>query len=529
MPGKITGMGENNMEKRAVLELKNIGKSFPGVKALDQVDLTLREGSVLALVGENGAGKSTLIKIITGVYRPEEGEMYVDGKKVVYHKPQDAFDGGISVVHQERSLCDTFSVMENMFLQAMTTKALSRINYKKYRELARRYLDIVGLDISPDASVSRLKSGQRQMLEIARALAMEARIIMLDEPTASISMKEARILLDTVRKLRDQGYSFLFVSHKMEEVMDIADDITVIRDGRHICDFHLEQDTDRDILRKQIVKAMVGREEKTETFPTRDQSEHLVVLSAENAVSKSNPIPKSFSLYQGEICGWYGLVGAGRTEFAAELIGVDPLTSGTLKIKGEKVRIRDPKEAIQTYRIAYVSENRNEEGVFLASPITVNVSASVLKKISRHGWIDQKAEQETAGEFVEKLSIKTPSLSQLVMNLSGGNRQKVSVAKALAAEPQIVIFDEPCVGIDIKTKEEMYEIIYQLTEAGISVILISSDMKEMIGIADRILVFADSRICDELINTKEYSEMSGKIMNAILANSAGKERENLTI
>ena len=501
--------------RKKVLELKNITKTFPGVKALDEVSLTLYEGSVLALAGENGAGKSTLIKVITGVHKPDSGEMWLYDKKVSFNDTHDAFDSGISVVHQERNLCDTFTVAENMFLEQITRKSGGIINMKKYNEMAKKYLDMVGLDVKPTQKVTDLKSGQQQLLEIARALSMNAKIIMLDEPTASISVTESDLLLTRVEELRKQGYAFVFVSHKLDEVFRIADDIVVIRDGHNTLNANLD-DMDEG-FRDKVITAMVGRAESKITYPVRDMTKGEVVLEANEIEGRAHRYPCSFKLHRGEILGWYGLVGAGRTEVARELVGVDRIASGDLIINGKKAVIRTPKQAMDEFNMAYISENRNEEGVFVAHDIASNITSSVHKQIGGFaGWISKKKENAIADEFIKRLSIKTPSRAQAVMNLSGGNRQKVSVAKVLATQPDILIFDEPSVGIDIKTKEEIHDMIIELAKSGISIILISSDMDEMIKIADRITVFNEGKIVDDLENSKKYGEMSEKIMHAII-------------
>ncbi|MDD5018085.1 MAG: sugar ABC transporter ATP-binding protein [Eubacteriales bacterium] len=493
-----------------VLELINISKSFPGVKALDNVSLKLKKGSVLALVGENGAGKSTLIKIITGVFKPDGGEIRLHGQEVRFDSPHDTFAKGISVVHQERNLCDTFTVTENMFLERITEKSTEIINIKHYHCEAQKYLDIVGLNVSPTDSVDSLRSGQQQLLEIARALSSDAKIIMLDEPTASISINEAEVLLKTVENLRDQGYSIIFVSHKLEEVFRIADNICVIRDGKNAGE-------SSDFDREELIFRMVGRAESKKIYPVRDRTDCEVVLEAKEIVSRENPSPYSFKLHRGDIYGWYGLVGAGRTELAQELIGIDPVTRGAIEVGGKKVSIKNPKEALEKYGIVYISENRNEEGVFVTHDIVTNISSSIIKKISGIlGWVNRKKECTLANKYIDMLQIKTPSLQQYVVNLSGGNRQKVSVAKGLATDPQIVIIDEPTVGIDIKTKDEIHDIIWKLANDGISIILISSDLNEMVRLADRITVFNNFKICAHLSNTKDYTEMSKKIMRHIL-------------
>jgi len=500
--------------KRTILKLKNISKSFPGVKALDGVSLELKEGEVLALVGENGAGKSTLIKIITGVYTPDEGEVYIYGEKVTFTNTRQAFQRGINAVHQERNLINTFTVAENILLGKITEQMLSKVNMKLINEEAVKYLDLVGLAVPPDKDVDSLSAGQKQMLEIARALSSDSKIIMLDEPTASISMKEAEILLNTVRRLKEQGFSFIYVSHKLEEIFNIADSVCVIRDGKNAGPILPVQELDRN----KLITMMIGRSEDTKGYPSRDMTSQPVILEAKDISSKHSPYKCSFKLHKGEILGWYGLVGAGRTEAARKIIGIDPILRGKLYINGKAVKIKSTKDALEKMRIAYISENRNEEGLFLAHSITTNISASIWKKISnRLGLLDVKKERETAERYRVELDIKTPDINQLVNNLSGGNRQKVSISKSLAALPEILIIDEPTVGIDVKTKAEIYEIIWKLSQQGMPIIFISSDMPELIRISDRILVFRDGYICGELMSNKDYNTMSKRIMENIVS------------
>lgn len=503
-----------------ILELRNISKSFPGVKALDNVSLAIDGSSVMALVGENGAGKSTLIKIITGVYPTYEGTMLLYGQKVKFNNPRDAFNAGISVVHQERNLIDTFTIAENIFLERITDRATRRINMKPLYEEAEKYLDMIGLKVSPKDGLANLKAGQKQLLEIARALSRDAKIIMLDEPTASTSIKESEELLEIIDRLRSQGYTFIYVSHKLEEVFRIADKICVLRDGKNAGEIMSRPDFDRDT----VIKQMIGRVERKTGFGIRDKSNEPVVLEAKNIASKHTPKPVSFKLHRGAVLGWYGLVGAGRTEIAREIIGVDPICQGVIELEGKPVRIRNTKDSLNKYGIAYISEDRNKEGLFLIHSIKTNISSSIWKRESRFfGFVDTKEERRVAEEFIRKLEIKTPSFNQMVMNLSGGNRQKVSMAKGMATKPKVLVFDEPTVGIDIKSKEEIHSMILELAESGISVIVISSDMDEIIRISDHILVFNDGEIYGELHNTKNYSEMSCKIMNMIMKSEESSE------
>ncbi len=507
------------MTENYILELKNITKVFPGVKALDNVNFRLKRGEVHALVGENGAGKSTLIKILTGVYQPEEGCIFIDGKQVSLLSPQEAFSHGINVVHQERNLVPTFTVAENIMIEQYCRKMTSRINQKKINQDAQKYIDLVGLDFEPTKNVEELTAGKQQLVEIAKSLSSEAKIIFLDEPTASISVKEGEDLLKLIRNLKNQGFTFVFVSHKLEEVFAIADTVTVLRDGKNIKgitidDIHVPI---KKLTRDQLITMMVGRKEEFQPFENRDFSDKKISLETKNVRSVGSSKPKSFHLYEGELLGWYGLVGAGRTEFARTLIGYDPPIEGEVFVKGKNVHIKNIIQMQKEHKLYYLSENRKEEGLFLSHSIKINISSSMLNNITNHfGILDFKKERAVADKFKKELDIKTSSINQLVMNLSGGNQQKVSIAKGLSVEPEILIIDEPTVGIDVMTKAEIHRLMYNLTGEGKSIICITSDLQEIIQIADRIVVFKDGRIVGELKNSKVYGEMSTKIMKLIM-------------
>ena len=507
------------MMENYILELKNITKVFPGVKALDNVNFSLKKGEVHALVGENGAGKSTLIKILTGVYQPNEGSIFVDSKKVSLLNPQEAFTHGINVVHQERNLIPTFTVAENIMIEQYCKKMTSMINQKKINQDAQKYIDMVGLDLEPTKNVEGLSAGKKQLVEIAKALSSDAKIILLDEPTASISVKEGEGLLDLIRNLRNEGVTFIFVSHKLEEVFNIADTVTVLRDGKNVKGegtngVHVPV---KDLTRDQLITMMIGRTEEFRAFEDRDFSDKKVILETKMLRSVDSPKPKSFKLYKGELLGWYGLVGAGRTEFARTLIGYDPPIECEEFVNGEKAVVKNIRQMQSKHKLYYLSENRKEEGLFLDHSIKVNISSSMLNKIkNRFGMLNFKKEQEVANKFKDELDIKTPSINQVVNNLSGGNQQKVSIAKGLSVEPDILIIDEPTVGIDVKTKAEIHKLMYNLTNEGKSIICITSDMQEIIQIADRIVVFKAGKISGELKNSKVYGEMSTKIMKLIM-------------
>lgn len=502
-----------------ILELKNITKIFPGVRALDNVDFRVREGEIHALMGENGAGKSTLIKIITGVYKQNEGTMFVNGREASFNSPRDAFNSGINVVHQERNLFPTFTVAGNIMIEHYTDRMMKRVNQREINKAAEKYIEMVGLKVSATKSVESLSAGQQQLIEIAKALSSEAKIILLDEPTSSISVNEAEMLINLIKKLRDQGMSFIFVSHKIEEVFALADSVTVLRDGKNVVSTDTGEISSpvKDITRDELITRMVGRTKEFQSLEMRNFEKAEVVLETKDLRSVDSPKMKSFKLRKGELLGWYGLVGAGRTEFARAIIGYDTVLGGEQYINGEKVKAKSITRMQNKHKICYLSENRKEEGLFLDHNVKNNITSAVLKRMRGFlVFLNPKKEQETAEKYREELQIKTPSLRQTVRNLSGGNQQKVSLGKGLAVEPDIMIIDEPTVGIDIKTKADIHRIMYGLTTKNKSVICITSDMMEIVQIADRIVVFKDGRITGEIINTKDYDEMSKKIMNLIM-------------
>ena len=496
-----------------ILELENITKIFPGVKALDHVSFRIKKGEVHALVGENGAGKSTLINIISGVFEPTEGKLKVDGKEEKIGSPGKAFDIGIGVVHQERNLIDTFDIAENICFMDVSTGKKKWIDKKEMNIRAEKAMERVGLDLDPKQNIEKLTSGKKQMLEIARAMCMDSKVLLLDEPTASISLTEAQILLDTVKQLKKEGVSIIYISHKLEEIFEIADSITVIRDGKNVGETLPASELDKDGL----IELMVGRKHETATYETRDFSNTPVVLEAKEIQSRKNPVPKSFHLKKGEILGWYGLVGSGRTECAREIIGIDPVREGQIFLNGKAVKIGSYEEAFEKYRICYISENRKEEGLFLQHSITDNIGIIALKQICKKGgFVSYKKQNEITETYRKSLSIKAKDIFVETASLSGGNQQKICIAKGLCVNPEIMIIDEPTVGIDVNTKGEIHTLIYELSKQGISVIVISSDMGELVNLADRIIIFRDNEIKGELKNNKDYGSMSTKVMGSIL-------------
>ena len=493
------------------IRLERIGKSFNGVTALEEVSLEIRPGEALALLGENGAGKSTLIKILSGVHRASEGRMLVNEKSVAPVTPHEAVELGIGVVHQERNLVPELSVAENVFIGRLPRRG-PFVNRKLLEREAQRWLDLVGFDVDPSIPAGSLSPGQGQLLEIARALSLESRYLLLDEPTASIGEGEAQNLFAVLRRLREAGQGLLFVSHKLDEVYELCDRITVIRDG---CDV-IDGAPLSEVSRQQLVEAMVGREFVHVDLPPRSPGER-VALELRGLSTVHGHREVDLRAHEGEIVALYGLVGAGRSELARAIVGLDRVLDGDVLVDGAPARVRTPASAIGRYGIGYVSEDRKGEGLILADSIRSNASMAIWDRCA--GWLGYLSAGRTWPKVegpLGRLSVKMHSPRQNVGELSGGNQQKVSAAKWLAADAGILIFDEPSVGIDVGAKDEMHHLLWQLAMEGKTVIMISSDLREVVQLADRVLVMGANRILVELRNTHFYEEMSRRIMDAIV-------------
>jgi ribose transport system ATP-binding protein len=496
----------------AELLISKVSKEFPGVLALNQVNLTLTGGTVHALLGENGAGKSTLIKIITGVYVADSGSMKVNGQEMSFNNPIESTEAGIAVVHQERNLIPEFSVEENITLHNPPLK-LGVINRVERTRLAKQALQTLGFEIDLNERVKNLSVAQMQLVEIAKALVTNAKIILLDEPTASITGSETEKLFDIIRKLKNQGTAVLFVSHKLEEVYEICDAVTVLRDGVSV----LESKSLSEYKQGEIVDLMVGRHLAERKNVTRkiDRSKKPVI-ELKNLSTALGHRNINLTLYPGEVLGMYGLVGAGRSELARSILGLHATTGGQILLNGIEVKIKNFRDALHKFRIGYVTENRKEEGLFLDFPVRKNISVTILSKIlQKLSIINPKKEDDVATKYVDRLGIKVVDNNQLALTLSGGNQQKVSVSKWLAAETKILIIDEPTVGVDVRTKAAFHELITQLADEGLSIILISSDLAEMVAVADRILVMRRYELVGDIDNSKDYQSMSRSIMNSI--------------
>ena len=475
-----------------ILTMKGIDKSFPGVHALDHVNLEIRKGEVHALMGENGAGKSTLMKVLTGIYSKDDGTITYEGKEVEFSNPREAQDAGIVIVHQELNMLGHLTVAQNIFIgrEIMNGKL---IDDKKMNEEAKKLFDQLGIDIDPKETMSRLTVGRQQMCEIAKAISHEAKVIVFDEPSAALTEAEIEELFKIIRDLRDKQMGIVYISHRMDEIKVITDRVTVMRDGSYVGTL-----ITKDCTKEDIINMMVGRtiyeDPKTESAVAKDAP---VVLKVEHLNAGRMVRDVSFELRKGEILGFSGLMGAGRTETARALFGADPKESGDIYVNGQKVDIKSPQDAVKC-GIGYLSEDRKRYGIVVDKTVAENSTMSTLERFMKGLFIDKKKENQTAQEYVEILKTKTPSVDQLVVNLSGGNQQKVVIAKWLVRNCDILIFDEPTRGIDVGAKSEIYQLMNELAAEGKSIIMISSEMTEILRMSDRIVVMCEGRKTGEL-------------------------------
>ncbi|MFF2409602.1 sugar ABC transporter ATP-binding protein [Streptomyces sp. NPDC058092] len=495
-----------------LLECDGIVKVFPGVRALDDVGLRLTAGSVHALLGENGAGKSTLIKILTGVHTPDGGRLLRDGDEIHLRSPLEATRAGIGVVHQERNVIPGFSVAENITLQSPPSRR-GLFDREAMTESARRCLAELGLDLDPHRPVRELSVAQQQLVEIAKALHTESRVLLLDEPTASLSPQDSEHLFDVVRRLTARGTCVVFVSHKLEEVFAICDTVTVLRDGRSV----LESAPLAGHTQDDVVTLMVGRAHTTtELSPRAGDTSAAPALSLVDVSTAAGHQGVSIDVRPGEIVGLYGLVGAGRSELVKAVLGLERITGGEIRVHGRAARIGSPRQALHEHGIGYLTENRKEEGVFLGQPIDRNITVTVWRRLARAlGYVSSRQERDTAQDLVQRLGIRIAGLRQNAGELSGGNQQKVSLAKWLAVDTRLLIVDEPTVGVDVRTKHAFHELIWELAAGGLPILLISSDLAEMVTLADRIVVMADHHIRGEVDNDHDYERMSGRVIRII--------------
>lgn len=483
----------------ALLKMENIKKSFPGVQALSNGHLEVRKGEVHILLGENGAGKSTLMKILSGVYQANEGTIHLEGKQVEIKNTKDAQKHGVGIIFQEFNLIPHLSVAENIYFGRVPRLLSSVVNRKKLFEDTARILNELQLEISPKTLVKDLGVAEQQMVEIAKALSIQSRILIMDEPTAALTEQEIAKLFERIHSLKEKGVSIIYISHRLEEFARIADRVTVMRDGRYI--------TTVDFAKSSIdelIGLMVGRslEDKFPKDTTIKKGKEL--LKVDNLSTKDKLKNVSFSLHAGEVLGISGLMGSGRTELARAIFGADPISKGEIYIEEEQVKINSPMQAIEK-GISYLSEDRKKNGVALNLSIRENITMANLKAVSNGSVINQKQEANKAEEFIKSLNIKTPSMEQKVKFLSGGNQQKVIIAKWLHTKTKIFIFDEPTRGIDVGAKIEVYQLINKLAREGNAVIMISSEMPEILGLSDRILVMSEGK-CTAILDRKEATQ-----------------------
>lgn len=472
-----------------ILEMKGIKKRFGGIKALDGVDLRLRPGEVHALLGENGAGKSTLMKILGGSYTKDEGTIYMNGEEVDLSSPEKARRNGIAVIYQEQALVDCLTVADNIMMGHFPNHR-GIINDKKMAELSQAAMEQVGATFKPQTMLSQLGIAQKQFVEITKAVALDAKILIMDEPTSVLTLPETKVLFTLIKKLKAQGMSIIYISHRLEELAEIADRCTVLKDGTYVCTCDYQS-----VTKEQLIEYMTGRK-ITNIYPEHAKNVGDVVLEVKG-LSGGNFHDVSFSLRAGEVVGFSGLVGSGRSEVARAIFGADPYTSGEVWLEGHKVKFKLPRQALKS-SIVYITEDRKGNGLFLQMPISNNIVASVLSRISRRGILNGKAEREVSQAYISKLSIKCASERQLVGDLSGGNQQKAMIARAMVTKSKVIIIDEPTRGVDVGAKAEIYKIIRQLADENAAVMVISSELPEVIGISDRIIVMHEGKIMAEL-------------------------------
>ncbi len=487
------------MPDTPVLEMRHIRKKFPGVIALDDVDFELCPGEVHILLGENGAGKSTLMKILSGAYQKTDGQIVLDGNEVEIRNPKHAQTLGISTIYQEFNLIPHLSVAENIFLGREPSRLPGLINQRAIFQDAKRALSGLGLALDPRRLVKELRVAEQQMVEVAKALSLDARILIMDEPTAALTEHEIKDLFVIIRALKAKGVSVVYISHRMEELFEIGDRVTVLRDGRSVGTYNV-----RGMSKSELIRLMVNRE-LTDLFPKKKAERGAEVLRVESLCSRDGLNNINFTLHKGEVLGIAGLLGAGRTELARAIFGLDRITSGTIYVKGEPQRIGSPRAAINA-GLGFLTEDRKSQGLVLPLSVKENLCLSSVDKFSAWGVMRPSAEDQAADRYVKELRIKTPSLDQKVVFLSGGNQQKVVLSKWLCSEAEVFIFDEPTRGVDVGAKTEIYQLMNRLTAAGVAIIMISSELLEVLGMSDRILVMRGGEIAGEFTAAEATQE-----------------------
>ncbi len=492
-----------------ILEMKDISKTFPGVVALDHVQLQIRPGEVHALMGENGAGKSTLMKILMGIYTKDDGgEIFFDGKPYNASNPKEAMDYGVAMIHQELNPILDMAVYENIFV-GRELKKNGLVDKNAEIAEAQKLIDDSGLHISPKETLRHLTVAQCQLIEIIKAISMNAKVVVMDEPTSAITEREVEILFEHIRKLKESGVAIIYISHRMAEIFEICDRVSVFRDGKFIgCD------DVANMNEAKLIKMMVGRE-IADVYPKIDSEMGEVIFEAKNIVRKDNKVKDvSFSVRKGEILGIGGLVGAGRSELVEGIFGIHPLSNGEIFVKGEKINVKSPRDMIKK-GVALITEDRKATGLNLTGSVNDNISMVAIEKLLSHGLYNRNKATVASNEYIEKLKIKTPSVNQIVGNLSGGNQQKVVVAKWLLNEPDVIILDEPTRGIDVGAKRDIYILLGQLAQQGKAIIMISSEIPELMGICDRVMVMCEGNYSGEVLREDFTQEKIMELASAI--------------
>lgn len=498
-----------------ILSLTDISKTFPGVKALDRARLNIYPGQVMALIGENGAGKSTLMKVLTGIYQADSGTLTYDGQQVWFNGPYQSQHAGISIIHQELNLIPELSIAENIFLGREPTTAYGRIKWSEMARRAGELLQQLGVRHSPRKAVGELSIGTQQMVEIAKALSFESRVIIMDEPSDALTDTETQALFNVIRELKQQGRGIVYISHRLAEIFTICDDVTVMRDGQFIHEGPVSELTEDSLIEK-----MVGRK-LDEQYPHLPYSPGSTVLELKQ-VRGPGVNGADLTVHSGEIVGISGLMGAGRTELMKILYGAAPRHSGEVRLEGRAIHPHTPSDGVHN-GILYISEDRKGDGLVLGLSVEENMTLSALTHFCRNGgWVLHNQEHQAVDDFIRMFAIKTPSRSQQVGLLSGGNQQKVAIAKGLLCRPKVLILDEPTRGVDVGAKKEIYQLINQFKQQGMSILLVSSDMPEVLGMSDRIVVMHEGRITGEFTREQATQE-------ALLACAVGKSVEELVL
>ena len=485
----------NSENRDIVLQMKGISKTFPGVKALENVDIQLEKGSVHILLGENGAGKSTLVKILSGAHKASSGEVLIHNKSVSIRSPRHAMDLGISIIYQELNLIQHMTVAENIFLGREPIKNGVLVNFKNMNNLARKYLSNLGVNIDPESPIKDLGIAQQQMVEVAKAISLKAKVLIMDEPTSALSKLEIGELFNTIKILKRNGISIIYISHRMEELFEIGDIVTVLRDGKKV-GTKLIKTTSREELIRLMVNRKINELFIREQIPIGEE-----VLKIKNVSKKGSLNNINLTLHKGEILGIAGLLGAGRTELARIIFGADKFDSGEVVVHGKSVKLDSPQKAISK-GIGFLTEDRKTQGLIMTMSVKENITLPSLTLFSKLGYIDSQKEKLITEKYRKELDIKIPNQNQIALNLSGGNQQKVVLSKWLCSNASIFILDEPTRGIDVKSKQEIYKLMNDLTKKGVSIIMISSDLPELISVCDRIVVMHEGEMNGEYERSK---------------------------